>query len=120
VKRSKQKRFELEAAKVLSRVTGRQVKRFQRSHERSDGLLAPYGSHIDVRVAKRVTQELVDKWWQETMCLGDAYFSPVLMYRQHRGQWRCRWRGLYGHWVEGTPGAWWENDMHRHLIYWTF
>jgi hypothetical protein len=119
---SKRKRFELEAAKVLSRVTGRLVKR---DTEMNGTLVGPYGFHICVRVARRVTKELVDQWWEETMYKveehfsPEAHFSPVLMYRQHRGQWRCRWRGLYGHWVEGTPGAWWENDMHRHLLYWT-
>jgi hypothetical protein len=119
MKRNKGKRFEVEAAKVLSRIMGRRVRRCSQSGEREIDLVGPYGFSIEVRVAKRVTQELVDRWWQETICKAEAYFSPVLMYRQHRGQWRCRWRGLYGHWVEGTPGAWWENDMHRHLIYWT-
>jgi hypothetical protein len=113
---SKRKRFELEAAKVMRRVTERFVKR---DPEKNGILLGPYGAYICVRVARRVTNELVDQWWDETLCNADAYSSPVLMYRQHRGQWRCRWRGLYGHWVEGTPGAWWENDMHRHLLYWT-
>jgi hypothetical protein len=115
MKRAKEKRFELEAAKVLSRVTGRSVKR----DPESDGsLLGPHGFHINVRVARRVTQELVRQWWQETMWHVEARFSPVLMYRQHRGKWRCRWRGLRGRWIEGTPEAWWDNDMHRHLIYW--
>jgi hypothetical protein len=120
MKRDKDKRFEREAAKVLSRITGRSIKRCPIGNYREIDLLGLYGFSIEVRVAEKVTQEVVERWWQQTICKREeAYFSPMLMYRQHRGKWRCRWRGLHGHWLEGTPEAWWNNDMHRHLLFWT-
>jgi Holliday junction resolvase len=107
MQRNKGKRGEREAAKILSEVTGHEVTRRVRQHDGDSDLLGLASYSIEVKIAKRVTAAIVDDWWEQTVAQADINHIPVLMYRQDRQPWRCRWWGAAGHWVEGTPSAWW-------------
>jgi len=109
MQRNKGKRGEREAAAILSEVTGRKVTRRVRQHDGDSDLVGLVGFSIEVKVASRVTAAIVDEWWEQAKSHADAGHEPMLMYRQDRQPWRCRWPSSGGYWLEGTPKAWWAN-----------
>jgi Holliday junction resolvase len=110
MQRNKGKRGEREAARILSEITGREVTRRVRQRDGDSDLLGLDGYSIEVKIARRVTAAIVDEWWDQTIAQAGINHIPVLMYRQDRQPWRCRWLGGKGHWLEGTPQAWWEEN----------
>jgi hypothetical protein len=113
---------ELEAARLLSDLTGHPVTRRVRQHGGDSDLVGLPGWAVEVKRARTAPLATVaGSWWyQACEQAQDAKLVPLLLYRADRQPWRCVWpAGLltapmtlplslsFTHALTGDPAAWW-------------
>jgi hypothetical protein len=113
MQRNKGKRGEREAAELLREVTGRDVQRRVRQNDGDSDLLGLDGWCIEVKRARRVTDGMVESWWDQTVDQARAaQLRPLLLYRHDRGSWRFVWSPTPNTHpdmtVTGSADIWWR------------
>ena len=122
--RDKGKSGERELARLLSELTGHDVRRRVRNLKGEDDLEGLPGWSIECKRYAAITPGLVAQWWAQAQRQAQATGAePVLLYRADRGAWRAVWAaslllplsapaddepGLAdGATVEADPATWW-------------
>ena len=111
---------ELEAAALLSELTGRTVKRRVRQHDGDSDLEGLPGWAVEIkRYAKFSPAKVSGEWWPQAVAQARATKTlPLLLYRVDRGHWTAVWpadlhtgrspiRGGYEATLTGDPETWW-------------
>lgn len=90
--RDKGKSGERELARLLSELTGHDVRRRVRNLAGEDDLEGLPGWSIECKRYATITPGLLAGWWGQARRQAEAVGAePVLFYRADRGQWRARW-----------------------------
>ena len=90
--RDKGKSGERELARLLSELTGHDVRRRVRNLKGEDDLEGLPGWSIECKRYATITPGLVAQWWAQAQRQAQATGAePVLLYRADRGAWRAVW-----------------------------
>lgn len=112
MQRTKGRAGEREIAAIVRDLTGWDVRRRVRQHEGDSDLDGVPGWSVEVKRHRTASRAEVARWWLQTVAqAGDR--TPVLMYRQDRGEWRAIWplaALMTGHDVASWPGIEWTSD----------
>lgn len=116
--RTKGQSGEREAATLVGKLTGFDVRRRVRQHDGDSDLEGLPGWSIEVKRYRSVTPALIGTWWAQALAQARrTQTKPVLIYRGDRSGWRCVWpaRLHLGDWldegventIEARPETWW-------------
>lgn len=120
--RDKGQRGELEAAALLTRITGYQVTRRVRQHARDADLEGLPLWSIEVKRRRKIMRADLREWWAQTVEQAQRRGRlPLLLCREDRGEWFCTWsaamhrpgfddlyvRELAGTTVNADATTWW-------------
>jgi hypothetical protein len=111
---------ELEAAALLTAITGRSVKRRVRQHDGVCDLVGLPGWSVEIkRYAKFSAAKVSGEWWPQALDQARATKTlPLLLYRVDRGHWTAVWcadlqtghrpiRPGFEATLTGDPQTWW-------------
>lgn len=90
--RNKGKAGERELARILTELTGHEVRRRVRQHDGDDDLVGVPGWAIEAKRYKAAPPALVVQWWAQAVQQSRRTNTlPVLFYRADRAEWRAVW-----------------------------
>lgn len=122
---------ELEAARLLSDLTGHPVTRRVRQHGGDSDLVGLPDWAVEVKRARTAPLATVaGSWWYQACEQAQAAkLVPLLLYRADRQPWRCVWpAGLhtapmtlplslsFTHALTADPAIWWALTKHLRLV----
>lgn len=88
--RNKGKAGEREVAAIVRELTGFDVRRRVRQHDRDSDLLGVPGWAVEVKRHASVTRGDIAAWWRQTVAQAGPD-RPLLLYRSDRAEWRAVW-----------------------------
>jgi hypothetical protein len=109
MQRTKGQAGEREAAALLAKITGHEVKRRVRQHDGDSDLDFP-GWSVEIKRHAEAPPHSITTWWRQAVAQAErAGLPPLLLYRADRRPWRAAWAptGNTLIVVEADISAWW-------------